>query len=54
MDTNKLLEALDYKIVGTGYGNNTMKKKLSEALFITKLKPILNKQETYLPLKLFN
>ena len=54
MDTKKPLEALDYKIVGTGYRNNTMKRKLSEALFMKELKPILNKQEKSLPLKLFN
>ena len=54
MDTNKPLEALDYKIVGTGYRNNTMKRKLSEALLMKELKPILNKQEKSLPLKLFN
>ena len=51
---HKPLEAVDYKIIATGYRNNTMKRKLSEALFIKKLKPTLNKQEKSLPLKLFN
>ena len=51
---HKPLEAVDYKIIGTGYCDNTMKRKLSEALFIKKLKPTLNKQEKSLPLKLFN
>ena len=51
---HKSLEAVDYKIIGTGYRNNTMKRKLSEALFIKELKPTLNKQEKSLPLKLFN
>ena len=51
---HKPLEAVDYKIIGTGYRNNTMKRKLSEALFIKKLKPTLNKQEKSFPLKLFN
>ena len=51
---HKPLEAVDYKIIGTGYRNNTMKRKLSEALFIKELKPTLNKQEKSLPLKLFN
>ena len=37
-----------------GYRNNTMKRKLSEPLFIKELKPTLNKQEKSLPLKLFN
>ena len=31
---HKPLEAVDYKIIGTGYRNNTIKTKLSEALFI--------------------
>ena len=51
---HKLLESVDYKIIGTGYRNNIMKRKLSEALFIKELKSTLNKQEKYLPLKLFN
>ena len=51
---HKPLEAVDYKITGTGYRNNTMQRKLSEALFIKELKPTLNKQEKSLPLKLFN
>ena len=50
---HKPLEAVDYKIIGTGYRNNTRKRKLSEALFFKELKPTLNKQEKYLPLKLF-
>ena len=50
---HKPLEAVDYKIIGTGYRNNTMQRKLSEALFIKELKPTLNKQEKSLPLKLF-
>ena len=49
-----LEEAVDYKIIGTRYRKNTMKRKLSEALFIKELKPTLNKQEKSLPLKLFN
>ena len=51
---HKPLEAVNYKIIVTGYRNNTMKRKLSEALFIKELKPTLNKQEKSLPLKLFN
>ena len=50
---HKPLEAVDYKIIGAGYRNNTMKRKLSEALFIKELKPTLNKQEKSLLLKLF-
>ena len=51
---HKPLEVIDYKIIGTGYRKNTMKKKLSEALFIKELKPTLNKQENSVPSKLFN
>ena len=51
---HKPLEAVDYKIIGTGYRKKTMKRKLSEALFIKELNPTLNKQEKSVPLKLFN
>ena len=51
---HKPLEAVDYKIIGTGYRKNTMKRKLSETLFIKELKPTLNIQEKSVPLKLFN
>ena len=51
---HKPLEALDYKIIGTGYCKNTMRRKLSEALFIKELNPTLNKQEKLVPLKPFN
>ena len=50
---HKPLEAIGYKIIATGYRKNTMKRKLSEALFIKELKPTLNKQEKSVPLKLF-
>ena len=48
---NKPLEAIDYKIIGTGYRKNTMKRKLSKALFIKELKPTLNKQEKLVNIK---
>ena len=51
---HKPLEAADYKIIGKAYRNNFMKRKLSEALFIKELKPILNRQEKSLRLILFN
>ena len=51
---HKPLEAIDYKIIGTGYRKNTIKRKLSEALFIKELKPTLNQQEKSLLIKLFN
>ena len=50
---HKPLEAIDYKIIGTGYHKNTMKMKLSKALFVKELKPTLIKQEKSVPLKLF-
>ena len=51
---HKLLEAVYYEIIGMGYRKNTMKKRLSAALFIKELNPTLNKQEKSVPLKLFN
>ena len=48
------LEAVDYERIGTGYRKNTMNRKLSKALLIKELKPTLNKQEKFVPLKLFN
>ena len=45
----KPLEAVDYNIIGTEYCTNTMKRKLSAALFIKELKPTLNKQNKSLP-----
>ena len=50
---DKPLESIDYKIIGTGYRKNAMKRKLSETLFIKELKPTLNKQEKSVSLKLF-
>ena len=39
---HKPLQVTDYEIIGTGYRKNTMKRKLSEALFIEELRPTLN------------
>ena len=44
----------DYQIIGNGYGNNWKKRKIAEALSVKQLKPILNKQDKWIPLKLFN
>ena len=44
----------NFKIISSGFCNNTEKRKLSEALWINTLRPTLNKQEKYIPLKLFN
>ena len=51
---HKALEAIDYKIIGTGYCKNTMRRKLSEAIFIKELKATLNKQEKSVLSELFN
>ena len=39
---------------GTGFKNNSFKRKISEALLIKQIKPSLNVQEKSLELKLFN
>ena len=44
----------DFQSYYFSYYNNTMKRKLSEALWINTLRPSLNKQEKSVPLKLFN
>ena len=44
----------DFKVISSGFRNNTKKRKLSEALWINTLRPSLNKQEKSIPLKLFN
>ena len=48
------LEKSNYRIIGNGYGNNWNKLKLAEALSIKELKPTLNKQDKWIPLKVFN
>ena len=48
------IKAFDYKLISTGYGNNTMKRKLFEAQFIKEMKPNLNEQEKSVLLKLSN
>ena len=50
----KNLERHDFKILGKGYRNNAMKRKISEVLYCTELKPTLNVQEKSIDLKLFN
>ena len=51
---HKPLEVIDYKIIGTRYHQNTLKRKLSESLFIKELRPTLNDQGKSVSLKLFN
>ena len=42
------------KMLGKGYRNNAMKRKISEALYCRELKPALNVQEKSINLELFN
>ena len=51
---HKNVERQDFKIIGKGYRNNAMKRKISEALYCRELKPTLNVQEKSIDLKLFN
>ena len=44
----------DFKIIGSGFRNNTFKRKVAEALLIKELRPTLNIQEKSFELKLFN
>ena len=50
----KPYEVIDYKIIGKGYRENNIKRKLPEALIIKELKPIPNKQEGTVSSKMFN
>ena len=51
---HKNVERQDFKILGKGYRNNAMKRKIPEILYCRELKPTLNVQEKYIDLKLFN
>ena len=51
---HKNVERQDFKILGKGYRNNSMKQKISEALYCRELKPTLNVQEKSIDLKLFS
>ena len=44
----------NFKVISSGFRNNTKTRKLSEALWINTFRPYLNKQEKSVPLKLFN
>ena len=43
----------NYKIISSGFRNNTKKRKLSEALLINTLRPSLNNQKKPISLKFF-
>ena len=51
---HKNVERQDLKILGKGYRNNTMKQKISEALYCREFKSTLKVQEKSIDLKLFN
>ena len=44
----------DFRVLKTSYRQKKFSRKLSEALFIKQNKPALNRQEAFVPLKLFN
>ena len=44
----------DFKIIGSGFRNKTLKRMVAEALLIKQLRPTLNVQEKSVELKLFN
>ena len=44
----------EFKILGKGFSNNRVKRKISEALLIKQYRPILNTQENSMFLELFN
>ena len=44
----------DFRIIGKDYRNNTIKRKIVEALFKKKMKPSLNIQDKSVKLELFN
>ena len=48
------LQNENFKVISSGFHNNTKKRKLLEALWINTLRLSLNKQEKSIPLKLFN
>ena len=44
----------NFKILNTGYNNNTYKRRISEALFVKQYRSSLNMQDNSVPLQLFN
>ena len=51
---HRCLQTKDSIILSSGFRNNTVKRKISEALWIKDLRPNLNRQEKSIELKLFN
>ena len=48
------LQNKDFVLLSSGFRNNTVKRKISETLWIKDLRPTLNRQEKSIELKLFN
>ena len=48
------IDTADFEVIGSGYRNNTRRRKIAEALLVKKLKPTLNIQEKSVPWKHFN
>ena len=46
-------DTANVKIIAINFGNNKMKWKISESLWIKDLRPILNVQQKSIPRKLF-
>ena len=51
---NALVTPDDFSIRNLGYKHNKHKRKILEALFIKGNRPNLDKQDTSVPLKIFN
>ena len=51
---HKNVKRQDFKILGKGYRNNTMKQKISEALYCREFKSTLKVLQKSIDLKLFN
>ena len=51
---HKGVSIYDFKVLKNGFKNHKMKRKISEALLIKKIKRTLNKQENSVPLMFFN
>ena len=49
-----VLDITNYSIIEKWYRNNTRKHKIAEALLIKEMKPILNRQDQSIALKLFH
>ena len=45
---------IEFKILGKGFNNNIVKRKISEVLLIKQYRPTLNTQENSISLEFFN